>query len=602
MNRPTWRSRFSWMLPAMVFVVGVSPRAAAQASKPAQGVGHGGEAPWASDLRTDCTASLQDVEKIDARRYSDRFFLSWTGACKSGKLDGYGTLTIWKDSILSGSSFVSRMEMTAESGLRMNDGVLSVSLQPSDLKIEVAPKSETPVYAAVAIYRKRKTESDYRYRATILAIARYLQAALPSLGLSPNNSNVMACIKDEGDNEEPPQSPGGRFLHCEAGVALERYPQDPVNARRVRVLGGGSRDEFLFQVAAARLVRDSLTAVWTPELAARGETPGAAREPIPPASSVMPPGYLQAMPMAERVLADMKVADTVQTRARQYAAVSRLQEILYVLTSDHTYVRTSDNQVRSGLTPVEDSLNRGYLDAQNLKLLPRSALVPCLSALMNQYSDENAPFRTELMDRYFSPAWKRTFLTLEAQYHSREDHPAVANASPSARAVEWAAPQCAPVPPDQHRFAVAVNDWCRRFQAPEQTNPIAREQFQHEASQQAAAISRTVGLVQSWGGILSAITAYDRPVIAPGEDSSAADLVFLVDTLATMYRTLPPAVFKATVGSRSPIYAAAGRMQKSQRVVFSGRALQFDSWVAGREPPRCVAVFKIVLTDLRPGR
>ena len=317
-----------------------------------------------------------------------------------------------------------------------------------------------------------------------------------------------------------------------------------------------------------------------------------------PASSVMPPGYLQAMPSSDRVLSDMKVADSVETRARRIAAVSYLWDILSVLTWDHLYVRGGG----SGLTPKEDSLNRGYLDAQNLKLLPRSALVPCLSALMNQYSDENASFRTELMDRYFSPAWKRTFLTLEAQYHSREHQPAVANGVPSARAVESTAPQCAPVPPDQHRFAVAVNDWCRRFQAPEQTNPIAREQFQHEAAQQAAAIGHTVGLVQSWGGILIEITAYNRPVIAPGEDSSAANLVFLVDTLATMYRTSPPAVFKATVGSSSPIYAAAGRMQKSQRVVFSGRALQFDSWVAGREPPHCFAVFKIVLTDLRPGR
>ena len=600
MSSPTCRSRFGWMLPAMVFVVGVAPRAPAQAEQPP-------EPPWASDRETGCRASLQDIEKIDARRYSDKFFLTWTGACKGGKLDGYGTLTIWNDSILSGSSFVSRMEMTPESGLRMNDGVVSVALQPSDLRIEVAAKTVTPAgIAQVAIYRKRKTQSDYRYRATTLAIARYLQAALPSLGLL-NNVNVVACIKDEGDVEPPPQSPGGRFGHCEAEVALQRYPQEPVNVRRVRVLGGGSRDEHDFQFAVGQLVRDSLTAVRTAELAARGETPTSVEEeqrvqPIPPASSVMPPGYLQAMPMAERVMADMKVADTVLTRARQYAAVSRLQEILYVLTSDHTFVRTSDNQVRSGLTPVEDSLNRGYLDAQNLRLLPRSALVPCLSALMNQYSDENAPFRTELMDRYFSPTWKRAFLTLEAQYHRREDQPAAANGAPSARAAEPAAPQCAPVPPDQHRFAVAVNDWCRRFQAPEQTNPIAREQFQHEAAQQAAAISHTVGLVQSWGGILSAIKAYDRPVIARGEDSSAADLVLLVDTLATMYRTSPPAAFKATVGSSSPIYAAAGRMQKLQRVVFSGRALQFDRWVASREPPRCIARFKIVLTDLRPGR
>jgi len=34
---------------------------------------------------------------------------------------------------------------------------------------------------------------------------------------------------------------------------------------------------------------------------------------------------------------------------------------------------------------------------------------------MNRYQ-ESAPFRSQLLDRYFSPAWKTAFLTLEAQY------------------------------------------------------------------------------------------------------------------------------------------------------------------------------------------
>jgi hypothetical protein len=282
MSRPTCSSHFSWMLLAVIFVVGVSPGAAAQARQPAQGVGQGGEAPWASDRKTGCTASLQDVERMDPR-YSDKFFLTWTGACKSGKLDGYGTLTIWNDPLSvhpiprlpeGDDSFVSRMEITPESGLRMNDGVLSVSLQPSDLRIEVARKTVTPNGALVAIYRKRKTQHDYRYRATALAIGRYLQAALPSLGLL-NSRNVRACIKDEGDVEQPPESPFGRFLHCEAGVALRSSPQGPVNVRSVTA--GGSHDESDFLFATARLVGDSLTAVRTAELAARGETPAMAR-------------------------------------------------------------------------------------------------------------------------------------------------------------------------------------------------------------------------------------------------------------------------------------------------------------------------------------
>jgi hypothetical protein len=162
-------------------------------------------------------------------------------------------------------------------------------------------------------------------------------------------------------------------------------------------------------------------------LALAGTLPLAAQERIPPASSVMPPGYLQAMPAADRVLSDMKVADSVETRARQHAAVFDLRHILYVLTWDHLYV-----QGRSGLTPEEGSLNRGYLDAEN-QLFHLSALVPGLTALMSRYL-ESAPFRSQLLDRYFSPAWKTAFRTLEAQYDERERALDAANAAPRGEA------------------------------------------------------------------------------------------------------------------------------------------------------------------------
>jgi len=162
-------------------------------------------------------------------------------------------------------------------------------------------------------------------------------------------------------------------------------------------------------------------------LALAGTLPLAAQE-IPSASSVMPPGYLQAMPMVDRVLADMKVADSVETRARQYAAVSYLDEILYVLTRDHFYVPGG-----SGLTPKEDSLNRGYEDAQG-RLFRLSGKVPGLLDLINRYSAESSPFRRELLDRYFSPAWKTAFLTLKAQSDERERALETANAAPRAEA------------------------------------------------------------------------------------------------------------------------------------------------------------------------
>ena len=93
----------------------------------------------------------------------------------------------------------------------------------------------------------------------------------------------------------------------------------------------------------------------------------------------MPPGYIQQMPTVERVLSDMKVADSVDTRARQYVAVSDLGHILFVLTWDRGVVRTSDNHTRSGLTPEETRLERGYRDASNRLLLGSGGVWPgCL--------------------------------------------------------------------------------------------------------------------------------------------------------------------------------------------------------------------------------
>jgi len=137
-----------------------------------------------------------------------------------------------------------------------------------------------------------------------------------------------------------------------------------------------------------------------------------------PASSVMPPGYLQAMPAADRVLSDMKVADSVETRARQYAAVFYLDEILDVLTWDHLYVQGG----RSGLTPEEDSLRRGYGNAQN-DLFSGSGKVPGLTALMTRYEAESSPLRSEILDRYFSPAWQAALMALDARYRVVENAP-----------------------------------------------------------------------------------------------------------------------------------------------------------------------------------
>jgi hypothetical protein len=137
-----------------------------------------------------------------------------------------------------------------------------------------------------------------------------------------------------------------------------------------------------------------------------------------PASSVMPRGYLQAMPAADRVLFDMKVADSVETRARRIAAMFYLGEILDVLTWDHLFGQGGG----SGLTPEEDSLRRGYRSAGS-DLFYHSGDVPGLTALMTRYEAQSSPLRSELLDRYFSAAWKAALLALDAQLQALPNPP-----------------------------------------------------------------------------------------------------------------------------------------------------------------------------------
>jgi hypothetical protein len=332
--------------------------------------------------------------------------------------------------------------------------------------------------------------------------------------------------------------------------------------------------------------------------------PLAAQERIPPASSVMPPGYLQAMPSADRVLSDMKVADSVETRARQYAAVSYLWEILSVLTSDHRFVRTSDNQVRSGLTPEENRLYRGYLDAQN-RLYSGSAGVPGLTALINRYSATSAPFHNELLDRYFSPAWKAAFLALEGRQEARvaaskreRDSTARADSVAEAEAARPFRP--APVPPGERRFAVALTNWCREWPG-EQGNPLAVERANREFMLRLDPIVHSVGPIRDWTGILQAIT--------PGLNGASVKIT--VDTVSS-YRggsgdagLEAAAIVGAWFASGTPAYADASRLRvdrQGQRVTFSGRALFADreQFFSNDEGAGCRIRLGMELTAIRP--
>jgi hypothetical protein len=88
---------------------------------------------------------------------------------------------------------------------------------------------------------------------------------------------------------------------------------------------------------------------------------------------------------------------------------------------------------RSGLTPEEDSLRRGCRNAWS-DLFSGSGKVPGLTALMTRYEAESSLLRGEILDRYFSPAWKAVLMALDARYR------VVENAPPTVQAEQRAPP------------------------------------------------------------------------------------------------------------------------------------------------------------------
>jgi len=336
--------------------------------------------------------------------------------------------------------------------------------------------------------------------------------------------------------------------------------------------------------------------------AVAGTLPLAAQEIA--ASSVMPPGYLQAMPSVDRVLADMKVADSVETRARQYAAMHYLDQILDVLTRDHFFFPD-----RSRLTPEESRLYWGYQYSES-QLFRLSALVPGLTALMNRYM-ESAPFRGQLLDRYFSPAWKAAFLALEGRRDAWEaasklERDSTARADSVAEELAARPFRAAPVPPDQRRFVMAVNDWCRQIPA-EQNNPIAREQAGREFWRRLDVIVRGVGPIRDWSGVLLEI---EEGAESLGEPASVTISVDTVSSYASAEvenwetaRESETATVTVKFSQRSAAYATAGRMQVGQRVFLSGRALQAPEGQAVSRSSGlggCRPNFAMQLTELRP--
>ncbi len=133
----------------------------------------------------------------------------------------------------------------------------------------------------------------------------------------------------------------------------------------------------------------------------------------------MPPGYLKEMPDPARVLSSFDGDDSLDKTARQFGALSQLEKMVQDLSEG----RFSKNQLTAEERRIWDGYNAAlsrietpHFDAETRRLGLNSPLVKW-SGLRSHYALD-AAFRNELLDRFFSPAWKSSFLAVKA----RQDH------------------------------------------------------------------------------------------------------------------------------------------------------------------------------------
>jgi hypothetical protein len=225
--------------------------------------------------------------------------------------------------------------------------------------------------------------------------------------------------------------------------------------------------------------------------------------------------------------------------------------------------------------------------------------------LINRYFAKSTAFRNELLDRYFSPAWKAAFLALEGRREawvaaSKRERDSTARADSLAEA-EAARPfRPAPVPPDERRFAMALNDWCRAWPG-EQGNPLAGEEANRKFMLRLDPIVHSVGPIKDWSGILLALT--------PG--LNGASVTITVDTVSSYSggsgdaHREAAAIVGAWFASGTPAYADASRLRvdrHGQRVTFSGRALvaRREQFFSNDEGEGCRIRLGMELTAIRP--
>jgi hypothetical protein len=302
--------------------------------------------------------------------------------------------------------------------------------------------------------------------------------------------------------------------------------------------------------------------------------------------------YLKGFPDPARVAAGYEGPDSMASTARQHAAL----EMIRLLASDLMYDRLIRDRASgrnfTRQTPEELQLVRAYGAVEGRLKTPTFARGGADSpsarwhSLQWQYESDTS-FRNDVFQRFFSPAWVAEYRAAKGRLDARkraDDSAAVAakaeEAADSVAEAEAARPfHGAPVPADERRFAIAINNWCRSWPGNEQENPIAREEIQREFWSHLNPIVRAAGPVREWSGILLEISA--------GVDRLSPSAVSLsIDTVSS-YRNgrgdrsgageagyAATALLTAWFKAGSSAYAAASRLQVGQHVFFSGRSLE----------------------------
>jgi hypothetical protein len=145
-----------------------------------------------------------------------------------------------------------------------------------------------------------------------------------------------------------------------------------------------------------------------------------AQEQTAPTSSRLPdktPAFLKEMPEPERVIADIRGPDALNTAARQVAALNRLVDVVIVLSG------TADAPGGPRLTTEEQNLNGRYAGAASSLL---TTVYRSIDPDNKQQSDENSKrnqwnrlrdrygaddaFVSALLERYLTPDLTKTYL------------------------------------------------------------------------------------------------------------------------------------------------------------------------------------------------